>query len=65
MSIDLDRRYVGKINPDDTRTLWRIDTHGGAAVPPIAWAGDGQPDWGSAHDPVSYTHLTLPTNREV
>lgn len=51
MSIDLDRRYVGKINPDDTRTLWRIDTHGGTAVPPIAWAGDGQPDWGSAHDP--------------
>ena len=25
----------------------------------------GQPDAGAVYDPVSYTHLTLPTNREV
>ena len=50
--MSLDRRYVGQINPDDTRTLWRIDASGGHPVPPIAWAGDGNPGWGSAHDPT-------------
>jgi len=48
----IDRRYVGQIHPDDTRTLWRIDHEGGHPVPPIAWAGDGRPGWGSHHDPT-------------
>ena len=27
--------------------------------------GQARPDWEIICDPVSYTHLTLPTNREV
>lgn len=46
-----DRHYVGKINPDDTRTLWRIDDQGGTRLDVFAWAGDGEPGWGSEHDP--------------
>lgn len=47
-----DVRYVGQLHPDDTRTLWRVDHDGGHPLPPIAWAGDGQPGWGSAQDPT-------------
>jgi len=45
------RQYVGKINPDSSRTLWRIDPDGGTRLEVFAWAGDGQPAWGSRHDP--------------
>jgi hypothetical protein len=47
-----DRRYVGQINPDNTRTLWRIDDTGGTQVPTFAWATDGSIGWGSAHEPA-------------
>jgi len=47
-----DLQYVGKHNPDNTRTLWRVDSEGGTRLEVFAWAGDGQPAWGSEHDPV-------------
>lgn len=48
----IDRHYLGQIHPDDTRTLWGVDREGGHPVPLIAWAGDGQPGWGSRRDPT-------------
>ena len=47
-----ERRYVGQINPDNTRTLWRLDGSDATKVPTYAWAADGAVGWGSAHDPT-------------
>lgn len=47
-----ERRYIGHINPDHTRTLWRVDATGGTQLPTYAWAADGAIGWGSAHDPA-------------
>ena len=31
----------------------------------LEYTGSGSKSWEDTYDPVSYTHLTLPTNREV
>jgi hypothetical protein len=54
-----DRCYIGQINPDGTRTLWRADDHGATRIPTYPWAQpDGRIGWGSATD-------RLQTNAEL
>ena len=51
-------RSISKINEFDRVT-------GGGLVPGSAILVGGDPGIGKSTLPVSYTHLTLPTNREV
>ena len=32
-----DRRYIGQINPDQSRTLWRVDADGGTCLVKFHW----------------------------
>ena len=57
----LNGRIVGLVDEDDKKSLyWRN------ASPIMAWdSEDEDPPFMVVFDTVSYTHLTLPTNREV
>ena len=55
--VKLDQSEVGDIGPDCLNlNIWTPDL-GASNLPVLFWVHGG--------DPVSYTHLTLPTNREV
>ena len=63
---DLDLDFTKR---DRARVGVAIEEHSTPPAPPERWPPGSMLDplglWWVLHRPVSYTHLTLPTNREV
>ena len=64
-ALELYYRQGKKRGPHPTRTFKRVYDRHYKEIYEAGYREDETGDWVNMRDPVSYTHLTLPTNREV